>query len=61
MKKKDSASLMTTSSAPIIRYRESIAYDENDEIVSDVLYRSRYEDGFAGNIKINQTNYNVVP
>lgn len=44
MKKKESASL-TTNSAPIIRYRESIAYDENGEIVSDVLYRSRYENG----------------
>ena len=42
MKKKAIASL-TTNSAPIIRYRESIAYDENGEIVSDVLYRSRYE------------------
>lgn len=44
MKKKDSASL-TTTSAPIIRYRESIAYDENGEIVSDVLYRAHHENG----------------
>lgn len=44
MKKKDNASQILDST-PIIRYRESIAYDENGEIVSDVLYRSRYENG----------------
>ena len=44
MKKKDVAS-RSSDSAPIIRYRESIAYDENGEVVSDVLYRTHYENG----------------
>ena len=44
MKKKYLASQIAET-APIIRYSESIAYDENGEIVSDILYRSHYENG----------------
>ena len=44
MKKKDGAS-QNSDSIPTIRFRESIAYDENGEIVSDVLYRAHHENG----------------
>ena len=44
MKKKDGAS-QNLDYIPTIRFRESIAYDENGEIVSDVLYRAHHENG----------------
>lgn len=44
MKKKKVAS-EKAETAPIVRYRQSISYDENGDIISSVLYRPHYENG----------------